>query len=243
VGEGAEFHTKGDRAILTLNGVAAPECVALAAASEDAAPAADIFRARGNEPGWSLTLGPDRFTFTADYGEKIVSGRSPAPVAEGEALVFSSAEHELEIRIEDRLCTDDATGMPHPKTVAASLDGRTYAGCGGAPADLLVGDWRLVEIDGEAVADGIEATMAFAADGRVAGRAACNRYSAQWTLTGESLSIGPAAATKMACLDETAAQTEQRFFAILPSADRFGVDAEGALVIYAADRPILKARR
>jgi heat shock protein HslJ len=52
-------------------------------------------------------------------------------------------------------------------------------------------------------------------DGRASGSGGCNRFSGTYTQDGDRVRIGPLAATKMACLDETLMQKEQRFFEML----------------------------
>ena len=62
------------------------------------------------------------------------------------------------------------------------------------------------------VLSGTTLTMAFSADGKVGGSAGCNRYSAAFTSTGEKLSFGPAAATRMMCAQpERVMEQEQQF--------------------------------
>jgi heat shock protein HslJ len=46
---------------------------------------------------------------------------------------------------------------------------------------------------------GTNLTMGFASDGRVAGSAGCNNFTATYSLDGEKLAIGPAAATRRMC--------------------------------------------
>ena len=51
--------------------------------------------------------------------------------------------------------------------------------------------------------------------GRAAGFAGCNRYSAGYTLAGDSLTFGPAVSTKMACADGD--ELERGYLAMLPA--------------------------
>lgn len=61
------------------------------------------------------------------------------------------------------------------------------------------GVWQLSELDGAAFT--ARATLEFPQPGRVAGQAACNRFSAAQTAPYPWFAIGPIAATKMACPD------------------------------------------
>lgn len=86
-------------------------------------------------------------------------------------------------------------------------------------ATLTDREWVLVglgELDGPLGAGGRPATIRFdPATGRAEGFAGCNRYSAAYTLTGDSLAFGPAVSTKMACVDGD--ELERGYLAMLPA--------------------------
>jgi heat shock protein HslJ len=69
----------------------------------------------------------------------------------------------------------------------------------------LAGEWTLVELSGQPApkgAGGRPATLAFDPSGsRVSGFAGCNRLSASYTASGDSLAFGLAGMTKMACAE------------------------------------------
>jgi heat shock protein HslJ len=103
----------------------------------------------------------------------------------------------------------------YPYTATLELGDTVLQGCGGDPRDLLTAEevWTVTEIAGEPIVPGTEVTMSFADSGAVAGSGGCNRFTALYELTGEGLSLGPAAATRMACPDDIMAK-EQVFFAV-----------------------------
>lgn len=216
-------------------------------------------RAGGNEPGWGLEIAGRRLVLVSDYGATRREAALDPPVDENGAEVHRSRDGAVTVRLESRLCRDDATGMPHPLTATVYLRERRLKGCGGAPAELLSGvDWRVTEAQGRAVDADAQGAAAFAAPtlrfvfdamtrprstGRATGLAGCNRFSAAVELSGEGLRLGPAVATRMAC-PEPAMRIEARVFAALEEAARFDFDADGALLLIAADgRMILRARR
>ena len=94
----------------------------------------------------------------------------------------------------------------------------------GGPARLANTYGRLVELDGQAAMGTPgprEAHLQFAVDSaRVSGSTGCNRLSGAFTLEGESLRFGPAAVTRMACLDPGANRQEQTFLAALSGTQR-----------------------
>ena len=83
---------------------------------------------------------------------------------------------------------------------------------------IIERDWALVALGDSAAplgSGGKPATIRFdSAAGRAGGFAGCNRYSAPYDMTGDSLGFGPAISTKMACADGDA--LEHAFLAIFP---------------------------
>lgn len=82
----------------------------------------------------------------------------------------------------------------------------------------------------EALADR-EVTAEFAADGNMGGSGGCNQYFAGYTVDGDSLTIGQAGSTMMACMPEEVMAQEAAFLAALQSAATFAIDGEQLLVM------------
>ncbi len=176
---------KGDDTIIVIRGQTYPPCTK---SSGRSAP----FRATGNEPGWRLDIGETEMTFLANYGQtRLVTPTPAAEKTEGaRKYVTKSGGRDLTVTILDRPCSDTMTGMPHPNTVVVLFEGKTLNGCGGDPATLLRGgEWVVEDITGVRLVDQSRITLAFGADGRVSGKASCNRYGAEYSLTGEGLTI------------------------------------------------------
>ena len=75
----------------------------------------------------------------------------------------------------------------------------------GTPLSELAGtSWRVESLEETAVVPGVNSSLAFGEDGAVTGDGGCNRYHG--TIgegeTATSLSVGPLAATRMACPPE-----------------------------------------
>lgn len=231
------FWSRGRSATLVVRGRTHPECVQ---ADEKAA----RFRARGNEPGWGLDIDGERMTLVTPDGGKHVA---PAPAAQRTDAYTRYAARagrtDVTATVFNRLCRDTMTGMPHPHAVEVVVDGRKLAGCGGDPATLLHGrEWVVADIDGKGPVDRSRATLNFGTDGRVAGRASCNNFTAQYTLTGEALTVSKAAGTMMACEPALMAQ-ERLFLDLLQRVRRFDVRPDGALVLQTDDGRTIVARR
>ena len=215
--------------------------------STPAAPAAassDIWRARGNEPGWVLTRDGETMTLSYDYGSGTYSAPEPAPVPVNGGQQWTDTAGALTVTSLDTVCADNMTGMPHPATVTVSYGDRVFQGCGGEPAALLAGkEWNVEEIDGAGVIKGSTVTIAFDAQtGRAGGRGSCNAYSAPFTLTGESLTFGPVISTQMACEDPLMRQ-ENALHEALGAATGFQIREDGALVLTANEQGRVLARR
>lgn len=107
---------------------------------------------------------------------------------------------------------------------------------------LLGQEWVIEDIDGEGVVDNSQATLQFLADGRVTGNATCNRVLGNYTSKGNTLSIEPAATTKMACPDALMNQ-ERKLLDLLPKIRGFQIDDTGALILTTQDKNSILARR
>lgn len=235
------FWSKGDRALLTLRGEEFPECVE--GLEERAASGAQTLRAHGSEPGWLVEIDTATLVLTADYGDTVIAAAAPAPELLSDGVLYPVPQHDLSVRVYDRICHDAATGMPYPKQVTVTLGTRSFSGCGGESAALLAGGWKATNIGGAALVPDTEVTLAFDPEGRVSGGASCNRYSASYAVSAEGLTIGEAVATEMACADAAAMAQEQRFLSLLIDTQRFEIAEDGGLVLYVRDEPTITARR
>lgn len=232
------FWSRGNSALVEIEGVALAECAPY--------PADPVFplTARGNEPGWALTVAGGRLSLGREGTETTLELPLPEPTgAAGGGWRYDLPEAALAVTITPGPCRDAMTGMPAPYAVEIATADDVLRGCGGAPVALLGGlPWRVVWLDGAVVADDLEITLQFdAANGQVAGRSACNRYVGGFDLTGEALRVGQIAGTMMACADPLM-QAERRFLDALPRIDRFDIEGDGTLVLIGADRPLIRAR-
>ena len=115
-----------------------------------------------------------------------------------------------------------------PTAAVAPLDNREWA---------LVG---LGEVAAPLGAGGRPATIQFdQAAGRAAGFAGCNRYSAGYAVTGDSLRFGPAISTKMACADGD--ELERGYLAMLPAIRSYAL-SDSTLTLNGSDGPLARFR-
>jgi hypothetical protein len=140
----------------------------------------------------------------------------------------------LEATVIERLCADTMTGMPFPVGVEVSYGGRRFEGCGGEIMTAIEGGWRVISLRDALVPEGVTATISFGADGLVSGRTGCNRFSGPYSLSGEGLSFGKLAVTRMAC-PPPEMETEQRFIDLLQTVTRATPGENGRLRLMAGD--------
>lgn len=86
---------------------------------------------------------------------------------------------------------------------------------------------------------GTTITAVFSDDGRVAGSAGCNRYFAQYNITGTSLSISGIGSTKMYCTTPGVMQQETTYLASLDLVKTFTIQGNRLTVSDAKGIPVL----
>jgi heat shock protein HslJ/membrane-bound inhibitor of C-type lysozyme len=254
-----DFWEKGGTAMLNVAGNDYPECsliqTPVAAATDatspaetpTAAPAPEVIRtysARGNEPFWLAQADATEVRWsTADHvAADVFTDLTRTTRADGFDLAATREGGALALSANATVCRDSMTGMPHPDTVVVQVDGREFTGCGGNPIDVLTpNEWTVASIGGAAMS-GRPPTLQFSADAQASGFAGCNRWTSSAVLSGEGLRIGMAAATRMACLDDTASKQESDFLAALGRITSFDVDANGDLLLKAGNETVIVAK-
>lgn len=114
----------------------------------------------------------------------------------------------------------------------------------GADARALAGtSWVLVSIDGAPVRLKTDASITFAPDGSVSGRAGCNRFTGSYEQSAEVIQFSPMAVTRMAC-EGAAMATENAVLSVLsgparitrpdPETLSLRSEADGVLLVYVA---------
>lgn len=97
-----------------------------------------VFRAIGQEPGWTLVVtsdkGVDALAYVGDYGSVHLDFPSAARSEDNTRTTWtaSAGGHALTVSAEHKACQDAMSGNPFPATVRLVIDGRTLDGCGGA---------------------------------------------------------------------------------------------------------------
>ena len=126
------------------------------------------------------------------------------------------------------------------KLMLMDADGAVLLTLAEQPApDLTGSSWRLVSFNS---GDGMKSnqaaekiTLTFGEDGNLSGNAGCNNFTGSYTVDGDSLTVGPLAATRKMCAKpEGVMETEQAFLDNLGKAASFSIMGD-ALTIYDKD--------
>lgn len=213
--------------------------------------------ARGNEPGWNVTLDGTTLTYIYAYGEGRYEAPQPAAEPVDGGRRYTTADGVLSVTVLDKPCADDMSGMPYPQTVTVQMEDARVQGCGGDTNDLLKGEWTVIEVNGPPVIAGSELTMTFepeaapapgspgqfvASRGRVSGKGGCNAYGASYTISGEGLVVSEAFSTEMACEQEIMDQ-ERDFLDALGKVSMITFDEGGEMELRDAEYRQIYLRR
>ncbi len=176
----------------------------------------------------------------AASGAKYSGGTSTAPVVfwnKGEEATFSIGWRSLPTCRQVAGAAADAGDSAGEEGDPAGEQEAPASG----PAPSLIGpEWQVEEIAGEPLLERSRVTLEFRDDGSLGGFASCNSYRSGFETDGQSLSLDAIAATRKACPGPLMRQ-ERRFLQLLDGASRYEIDADGKLVIEAADGTRLRA--
>ncbi|HCN72542.1 MAG TPA: secreted protein containing HslJ-like protein, partial [Pusillimonas sp.] len=220
-----EFWNKGNLTNITWSDQALPIC----------APAGSLippYKASGNEPFWSVTF---------DGWEAILTQPGKAPLtqdaqisdyrANGQTLIAGKGANTLTLKVDDALCVDSMSGMPHPQRAQLEYQSNTWQGCGGDPNRLLQGvTWQVTQL-GHAQTNGqTQPEINFLPNNRIAGSTGCNRFFGEYMLSGEGMQIKGLGSTRMACSETLMAQ-ESTFLEQLQNVSGVSFDTPYTLIL------------
>jgi uncharacterized membrane protein len=89
----------------------------------------ESYSARGQEPGWALTIAKGRIDYQGNYGEKRIGVAAPKPAAIANGRRYSTPR--LTVEIHYKRCNDAMSGHGYEHEVKIVADGEAYDGCGG----------------------------------------------------------------------------------------------------------------
>ncbi len=125
---------KASDALVEVNGQTVRSCSRVLAPPPADSTFAPAFRALGQEPGWMLTVFPDRLWYVGNYGRRPIA--FPLPEPSGDSAAFRTTyqsktrTHTLRVVVRDTSCSDTMSGEAFPYRVSVTLNDTTHTGCG-----------------------------------------------------------------------------------------------------------------
>jgi uncharacterized membrane protein len=92
-------------------------------------PVQEHYTARGQEPGWALTIANGRIDYIGNYGEKKINIPRPDPRTTFNGRRYETARLIVDVTHGPLQRRDERPWLCRPGDVIA--DGETYSGCGG----------------------------------------------------------------------------------------------------------------
>ena len=178
----------------------APAALLLSACMTYPPPPSAPYRAVGTEPFWSLIIDERDVTFIPAGGEPIRQPR-PQPIIGIAGEIYQTPR--INVNIVHATCSDGMSDKSYSDRVQVNVDGRHFEGCGGdamAPVGLAGTNWHVETVNGRPTPPQGEYYVRFEGD-RVSAKFGCNGMSGTYSENGNSLTIGPMAATRMFCPD------------------------------------------
>jgi len=128
------FWTKGDTASLERQGSAPVNCRQNRFESllADARARGVTIRGTGNEPGWTVEVGPgSRLEFVTNYGQDRHAFGAATGNDGGGARVYSATDgaRSIKVTVTAEPCTDDMSGWAFDHRMVVEFGGQTFRGC------------------------------------------------------------------------------------------------------------------
>lgn len=199
-----------------------------------------IFKASGTEPFWDVAISTTEITYTSANKKESFTVPYAPPVKAADANVkmyrAKSAEHEIEITIQQGECSDGMSDKKQPFSAKVGVkktnakDFKVMNGCGSyLPDDKLNGKWILQQIKDKRVkpTDFAKAELPSmdisTASATFSGYAGCNRMKGSLVFSGQSsILFSNVITTKMMC----EGGMESAFLQAFQIADKYVIKGE-----------------
>lgn len=192
--------------------------------------AANIYVARGNEPGWMVTMDTATIDYQGNYGETKIT--VPAPPSQASFNGMRYVTDRLTIDVTYSACTDDMSGKRFADTVSVLADGKAMKGCGGRalpPETLVDTGWTIITMGQMPLLEGGKTEVRFA-EGHISGNAGCNRLTRNYSIASNVLTVNGIGTTRMMCPENQMAQ-ESQFLGLLSGPLTIRYSVEGYLIL------------
>jgi len=130
------FWSKGSTATFERAGSAPVQCREARAQSllADARERGVHYRGIGNEPGWTVEVGPGtRLEFVTNYGQEThtfgTMTTGGGDEIEAQVFIAEQGAQRLEVKVVKEACADDMSGEAFTHRMQVEFGGRSYRGC------------------------------------------------------------------------------------------------------------------
>ena len=99
---------------------------------EDARVRGVLYRGIGNEPGWTVEIGPnDRLQLVTDYGEKKLEFAGATVANDDGSMVYAAkaGDDAIKVSVKQEACMDDMAGTTFDHSMVVEHGGKTLRGC------------------------------------------------------------------------------------------------------------------
>ena len=100
-----------------------------------------------------------------------------------------------------------------------------------AEQEFPAGSWRLTEVAGDAASAEAVATIDFVDSGNASGTTGCNSFRGPYSVDGDSIEIGPLAATRALCVSDELNAQEAAYLTALGSASTWSLDDDALSLV------------
>lgn len=108
---------------------------------------------------------------------------------------------------------------------------------------LVGAKWHVEDLSNRGVMDRSDLTLHFDNNGRLSGSTSCNSYNVEYTVKGNSMTVGNGMFSSAACVNPALMNQEANFMSILNDVKSFSFTNTNALVLKTADGRSITARR
>lgn len=176
----------------------------------------------GESTGWAIQIDAPTAVGDRTVTSLQVNASSPETLGTLERLRDRHVRAEGTIVMRHGVETGDQPVLELSSIKEAPGKGASAEGKGSLR--LAGSNWLLTDLAGEGVLDTIRVTLSFSSAEKVTGNASCNRFFGPAQISGEHLTLGPLASSRMACPEAILSQ-ETTYLRALSKVQRYEWEA------------------
>lgn len=182
---------------------------------------ADPLQARGEAPGWRLTVTPARLVFASDDGRTFVDEPNRTGTVPKNGRIAGRR-----ISVDTALAPCVLASGTYAQTVRVTVDGVTRNGCGGEQSKELslgAGNWTVLAVNGRPTPVDRPFEARFERR-QLSLRLGCERLTAPYVVAGQLLSAGAVSKSAAPCADPSFQEAAERTLSMPLSVEAIGTE-------------------